>query len=72
MFKAILQLREPLFVGENAYIQIAGYFNDDDDNVWAETFVGTLLFRRDEVSFVVFLNEEVDLGTLDETILVLN
>jgi hypothetical protein len=57
----------PIFASlEQGYvIQVAGVFEGDNDNVWADTPYGRLVIGREFIGpFMLFLDDAFDLSTL--------
>lgn len=77
--KLLFQLKTPIKQANEAgdrvdYFQVAGDFEADDTNAWATTVFGTLVIPRENIGpFAMFLNDDIDLGTLNkDLVLVVN
>jgi hypothetical protein len=57
----------PIYTGlEKGYaLQVAGEFEGDNENVWADTPFGRLVIGREHIGpFMLFLDDSFDLSTL--------
>lgn len=67
-------MKTPINNQGTEYSLVAGVFEADDDNAWAQTAYGTLLIPRVNIGpYVMFLADDFDLSTLNsDTVLVVN
>lgn len=74
--KALLQVREPVLSSGTYYTQVVGEFKFEGNKVLCNTFLGTLEFDVDNISYAIYWSDEdnVDLAVFDgnQDILVLN
>ena len=64
-FKGILSLKNGICNPASSYEYyqcVAGVFDSDDDNVWAETPYGTWMTPRSNIDWVLFCAEEMELN----------
>jgi hypothetical protein len=60
MFKAIVGLKKPYTQPSSGveYMNVAGEFDADDNNLWANTPYGLFFIERKDVHWVLFTAEE--------------
>lgn len=64
----LLQLSYALYDGSGeAKYQVIGEFEADDDNVWAQTFLGTVVIKREDIKMALFLPDDYDRWSIQET-----
>lgn len=72
MSRMYVQIINPVYVGDRQYFEMAGDFSIVDHFITAETGIGTILIPESNASCVVMLDDDFDVGTLSDSVILIN